>query len=175
MSPRAAAAPRRRACALHGPCRGTPGCRNAESAAGQRPPRPPILGGAGRQRAVGGDGPPSAPDSGGSTTVPPWRMWRWVRLPSRHAVRGRPAPPRIGGPGGRCPAAHRPVHCRRLAGDRLPSGDARGAPVIASTPDPSAPPPPDTALVDEARARAEEVLLANGSELGLLGGGGGAY
>ncbi|HUS17753.1 MAG TPA: glycoside hydrolase 100 family protein [Chloroflexia bacterium] len=32
-----------------------------------------------------------------------------------------------------------------------------------------------TALVDEARARAEAVLLANGSELGLLGGGGGAY
>jgi glycogen debranching enzyme len=31
------------------------------------------------------------------------------------------------------------------------------------------------ALIDEARARAEQVLLANGSELGLLGGGGGAY
>lgn len=31
------------------------------------------------------------------------------------------------------------------------------------------------ALVDEARGRAEEVLLSNGSELGLLGGGGGAY
>src|SRR5215210_6522954 len=30
-------------------------------------------------------------------------------------------------------------------------------------------------LIDEARVRAEEVLLANGSELGLLGGGGGAY
>ena len=32
-----------------------------------------------------------------------------------------------------------------------------------------------TSLVDEARARAAEILLANGSELGLLGGGGGAY
>jgi glycogen debranching enzyme len=31
------------------------------------------------------------------------------------------------------------------------------------------------ALIDEARARAEQVLLANGSDLGLLGGGGGAY
>lgn len=30
-------------------------------------------------------------------------------------------------------------------------------------------------LVDEARTRAEEILLQNGSELGLLGGGGGAY
>jgi glycogen debranching enzyme len=32
-----------------------------------------------------------------------------------------------------------------------------------------------TSLVDEARARAADILLANGSELGLLGGGGGAY
>src|SRR5215212_1313312 len=30
-------------------------------------------------------------------------------------------------------------------------------------------------LIVEARARAEAILLANGSELGLLGGGGGAY
>lgn len=30
-------------------------------------------------------------------------------------------------------------------------------------------------LIEEARERAEQVLLANGSELGLLGGGGGAY
>src|SRR4051794_17274369 len=30
-------------------------------------------------------------------------------------------------------------------------------------------------LIDEARTRAEQVLLLNGSELGLLGGGGGAY
>src|SRR2546423_12881044 len=36
-------------------------------------------------------------------------------------------------------------------------------------------PSPSTPLIDEARARAEEVLLANGSDLGLLGGGGGAY
>lgn len=37
------------------------------------------------------------------------------------------------------------------------------------------PSPSSPALIDEARARAEAVLLANGSELGLLGGGGGAY
>src|SRR3954468_21583166 len=30
-------------------------------------------------------------------------------------------------------------------------------------------------LIDEARTRAEQVLLLNGSDLGLLGGGGGAY